>query len=81
MPLTMIMIIIFLPLCRTYECVVDLYNLPGDREKEEHGRSERGLVLRMLLHTHTFTFTSTDAPVLVETDNDIPQRFIDGCNV
>jgi len=60
--------------------LLSTYNIYQVIEKvmEEHELSERGLVLRLIVHMHTFT--SPDAPVLVETDNDIPQRFIDGCN-
>lgn len=60
--------------------LLSIYNIYQvvERVREEHELSERGIVLRLIVHMHTFT--SPDAPVLVETDNEIPQRFIDGCN-
>jgi hypothetical protein len=39
--------------------------------------ANKGISVRLIIHSHTFT--SPDAPVN-EPDNDIPQRFIDGCD-
>jgi hypothetical protein len=49
-----------------------------DETRADHPQSlKNGLSLRLVIHGHTFT--SPDNPVM-EVDNDIPQRFIDGCD-
>ena len=49
-----------------------------DETRIDHPQSmKNGLTLRLVIHGHTFT--SPDNPV-VEVDNEIPQRFIDGCD-
>lgn len=45
--------------------------------KEDLNTLSKGITLRLIIHGHAFT--SPDVPI-TESDNDIPQRFIDGCD-
>lgn len=58
---------------------LSLYNLNQIVQRVCDGAdsSDRGQVLRVILHGHTFT--SPDEPINVP-ENEIPQRFIDGCD-
>ena len=69
-----LLLFVFAAVLSCHSMIRLFYELSGESERE--GEGQGGLLVSLTIHGHTFT--SPDAP-MSQPDDEIPQRFIDGC--